>query len=182
MALSDVSLASVSSPAFLPLPACFLCGSGSRLGQPQQPKHRRPTVQCVTLASSSTRLIEGHTGIPFGYFKPILGYSHEIANRARQVVASPHTRYALMPEPGNPTGALAFTAYPFIHEGTGRTRHAVLMLGLTPRMSAQILGEAHLPDQEGQVEASDAWRRLRDGASWDGQRLIQRFGPDVFHI
>lgn len=135
----------------------------------------RDQLYDADLAASTLFHITHAARIPPNFLTPILGYSDDIADRARMHVASPDARFALFAEPGNDQGAIAYTTYSFQHERTGEVKQAVLMLSLMPQMRGELVGEAHFPKGKGE-QWGEAWRRLNMRAVWDRRALVRRFG------
>ena len=119
--------------------------------------------------------VEQASGIPNGSLGPIIGYSDEVAARARFHLDNNPVLFGLTHEPGNRRGALAFTPYTFNHPVRGELTFSVLLLSVSPGSAAQLLGEAYIPSNDPAM-GQRVWDSLMRQLRYRKRDLINTYG------
>lgn len=133
------------------------------------------------LASLALRPLETYTSL-HDWFTPVVGYTHDGAERARSHLVSPSSRFLLFPQAGSPGGAIAYSTVLFQHPRTGQWKRAVMMLSLTPGLRGEFIGEAHFPEGSSSLVTWQTWQRLNQDAKWDRRSILKQFGSLALHL
>ncbi|SPO29909.1 uncharacterized protein UTRI_06187_B [Ustilago trichophora] len=147
-----------------------------RLADYNENPHIDDQLYDTNLAQISADAIERQLRLPKNFFSPVIGYSEDVAERARSHVDTPNARFILLHQHGNPRGALAFSPFEFQHPITGRRRAAVVMFSITPRMRSEILGEAHFPETMDQASVARMLLNINRSAPWNKASLMNHYG------